>query len=145
MNPPNAPVARQREGRALTGPPPLLLRFAAMLMIPVVVYALYATGQKALDNYTLSQQAARLRLEVSGLRDQNLALQQEILRARTDAAIESVARAQLGLARPGDQPVAFVGASPRVAPPLASPPPAPPPPAWRQWWNLFFSPLDASR
>lgn len=141
MNAPSAPVARQSEGRALTGPPPLVLRFAAILMVPVVVYALYATGQKALDNYTLSQQAARVRLEVNGLRDQNLALQQEILRARTDAAIESVARGQLGLARPGDQPVVFVGASPRVAPTSASPPPAPPPPPpWRQWWDLFFSP-----
>ena len=91
------------------GPPPLALRFAAVLVIPLLLYALVATGQKALDNYRLNQETEALRAEVVGLRAENLQLQQDIERARTDTAIETIAREQLGLVKPGDHPVVLIG------------------------------------
>jgi cell division protein FtsB len=127
--------------RRPVGPPPLALRMAAVLVVPLLLYALVATGQKALDNYRLNQEAAGLRTEVLQLREQNIQLQGQIEQARTDAAIETIAREQLGLIKPGDHPLVFVSdaAQPAAAPAPASPTAASPPtPVWRQWWDYFF-------
>jgi cell division protein FtsL len=127
--------------RRPVGPPPLALRLAAVLVVPLLLYALVATGQKALDNYRLNQEAAGLRAEVLQLREQNIQLQQQIEAARTDAAIETIAREQLGLIKPGDHPLVLVADSsqPAAAPaPPAAAPPALPEPVWRQWWDYFF-------
>ena len=121
------------------GPPPLALRLAAVLVVPFLLYALFATGQKALDNYRLNQQADALRAEIRDLRNENIALQQQILQARTDASIEQIARQQLGLVKPGDNPLVLVAADPSSPTEAqASAPPAPPRPVWRQWWDYFF-------
>ena len=120
------------------GPPPLALRLAAVLAVPLLLYALVATGQKAVENYQLNQQADALRAEIGGLRARNLDLQGQIETARTDTAIETIAREQLGLIRPGDHPVVVVASQSRPAP-QTSPPPSPPAkPTWRQWWDYLF-------
>ena len=120
------------------GPPPLVLRLAAVLVVPLLLYALVATGQKALDNYRLNKEADALRGEIQALRTDNIALQQQIEAARTDTAIETIAREQLGLIKPGDHPLVLVSNSAPPAPAAAPVPPAPPPPVWRQWWDFFF-------
>jgi cell division protein FtsB len=130
--------------RRPVGPPPLALRLAAVLAVPLLLYALVATGQKAVDNYSLNQQADALRAELGGLRAQNLELQQDIEQARTDAAIETIAREQLGLIKPGDHPIVLVaanGAPVAAATSQRVPPAAPAPesrPTWRQWWDYLF-------
>ena len=133
----NEPVAVVR--RAI-GPPPLALRLAAVLVVPLLLYALIATGQKALDNYRLNQEADGLRAQVVGLREQNIQLQKDIERARGDTAIETIAREQLGLIKPGDRPMVLIAQqSSSSTATSAAPTPAPPPPPWRQWWDYFFS------
>ena len=125
--------------RKPVGPPPLALRLAAVLAVPLLLYALLATGQKAVENYRLNQQAEELRTQVVSLRDQNIQLQQQLVQARTDEAVESIARERLGLVKPGDNPVVLLppetskdaGARPSSAP-------VSPPPPWQQWWNFFF-------
>jgi cell division protein FtsB len=125
--------------RKPVGPPPLALRLAAVLAVPLLLYALLATGQKAVENYRLNQQADELRAQVVSLRDQNIQLQQQLVQARTDEAIETIARERLGLVKPGDSPVVLLppetskdaGARPSSAP-------VAPPPPWQQWWNFFF-------
>src|SRR5438270_6295302 len=94
--------------RRPVGPPPLALRLAAVLVVPLLLYALVATGQKALDNYRLNKEADALRGEIQALRTDNIALQQQIEAARTDTAIETIAREQLGLIKPGDHPLVLV-------------------------------------
>jgi cell division protein FtsB len=121
------------------GPPPMALRLAAVLAVPLVLYALVATGQKALDNYRLNQAAGGLRAEVVALRAENIELQKQIEQARTDGAIEAVAREQLGLIKPGDRPLVLISDQPATPASPRSEPPAPrPPPIWRQWWDYFF-------
>src|SRR5579859_3024712 len=122
------------------GPPPLALRLAAVLAVPLLLYALVATGQKAVDNYRLNQQADALRAEVVNLRAQNVELQQQIEQARRDTAIETIAREQLGLINPGDHAVVVVSQPGQTAQQLAAPPaPTPPPkPNWRQWLDYLF-------
>ena len=128
-----------RVARRTTGPPPLALRAAAVLVVPLLLYALVATGQKALENDRLNQEADALRNDVVVLRAENVRLQKQIEDARTDAAIETIAREQLGLIKPGDHPLVRVSqsAQPATAPPPALAPP-PPSPIWRQWWDYFF-------
>jgi cell division protein FtsB len=127
--------------RTPLGPPPLALRIAAIVAVPLLLYALVATGQKALDNYRLNQEAGRLRNEVVTLRQENVELQRQIELARQDVAIEAIAREQLGLIKPGDAPLILVGDAARALTPALSQaeresPPTPPP--WRQWLDLFF-------
>src|SRR5881398_3638040 len=94
--------------RRPVGPPPLVLRLAAVLVVPLLLYALFATGQKALDNYRLNQEADALRGEIVVLRSDNLDLQKQIEDARTDTAIETIAREQLGLIKRGDHPLVVI-------------------------------------
>src|SRR5689334_17118338 len=108
------------------GPPPLALRLAAVLVVPLLLYALVATGQKAVENYQLNQQADALRAQVVSLRAQNVQLQQQIEQARTDTAIETIAREQLGLIKPGDHPLVMVSQASQTTP-ATPPPPAPTP------------------
>src|SRR5947209_3216397 len=91
--------------RRPVGPPPFALRLAAVVSVPLLLYALVATGQKAIDNYRLNLEAEGLRVEVVALRAENVTLQQQIENARGDAAIEAIAREQLGLVEPGDHAV----------------------------------------
>ena len=125
--------------RRPVGPPPLSLRLAAVLAVPLLLYALLATGQKAYENYQLNQQADSLRADVRNLRAENVRLQQEIVQARSDASIESIAREELGLAKPGDHAVVLVPDTASV-PAQTAPVPAAvvSPPPWRQWWDVFF-------
>ena len=108
--------------RRAVGPPPFALRVAAVLVVPLLLYALVATGQKAIDKYRLNQEAERLRAEVVSLRAENVQLQQSLEDARTDVAIETIAREQLGLIKPGDHPIVMIG-QPAVQP-AAAPNPA---------------------
>jgi cell division protein FtsL len=126
--------------RRPVGPPPIALRLAAVLAVPLLLYALVATGQKALDNYRLNQDADALRSEIVQLRQENIDLQRKIEVARTDSAIESIARQQLGLIKPGDKPLVIAGstASAPASPQPAAQPQPPEVPIWRQWWNYFF-------
>jgi cell division protein FtsL len=126
--------------RRAIGPPPLALRLAAVLVVPLLLYVLVATGQKALENYRLNQEADALRADIVALRAENIQLQQDIERARKDAAIETIAREQLGLIKPGDHPLVVI---PRQGEPVsaapATPAPSPPPrPIWQQWYDYFF-------
>ena len=129
------------------GPPPLALRLASVLAVPLLLYALVMTGQKAVENYQLNQQADALRAQIVDLRGQNVQLQQQIEDARTDTAIETIAREHLGLVKPGDHPLVLVsdGSAPTASAAqssgtsaqTAAPSPAPAP-IWRQWFNYFF-------
>lgn len=122
------------------GPPPLALRLAAVLVVPLLLYALVATGQKALDNFRLTEEADALRAQVLDLKNENIQLQQQIERERTDTAIETLAREQLDLVMPGDHPI--VALSDATQPVVGqAPPPAPEPvsqPPLRQWLDYFF-------
>src|SRR5262249_10510439 len=104
--------------RRPVGPPPLALRLASVLAVPLLLYALVMTGQKAVENYQLNQQAHDLRTHIVGMRAQNVQLQDQIEAARTDTAIETIAREQLGLIKPGDHPLVMLsdGSAPSTGP-----------------------------
>ena len=120
--------------------PSLAARLVVLVALPLALYALYATGEKALESYRLNQRASQISEEVEQLRAENLRLQRQIEESRSDSTIEKMAREQLGLVKPGDQAVVVV--APTMTPALEpSVPPraeSPPPPTWEQWWHHFF-------
>jgi cell division protein FtsB len=134
-----SPRAAGPAGRKPLGPPPMALKLAAVLVVPVVLYALYVTGLQALDNYRLNRQADALRIEVRQLRNENLGLQDALVQARSDTAIETSAREQLGLVKPGEHAVVLLPAAGRPgADPASGRHPAGEPPPFQQWWRVFF-------
>ena len=125
--------------RTPLGPPPLALRVAAVVAVPLLLYALVATGQKALDNYRLNQEAGTTRR-----------------RGRTSAGEHRAAAADRA-GPPGrgdrDHRARATGAGQAWRSPLIlsatraaacrSPQPCPSgrqpiQPTWRQWVDLFF-------
>ena len=92
--------------------PGLLLLF----VLPVLGYAGYSVADRWYQGYQLSQEEAGLRADITRLREENLRLQAELKDARSDAAIEAVAREQLGLVKPGDRAIVLVGPPRPVAP-----------------------------
>ena len=90
--------------------PGLLLLF----VLPLLGYAGYSVADRWYQGYQLSQEEAALRADILRLREENLKLQAELKEAKGDAAIEAVAREQLGLVKPGDRAIVLVG-PPRVA------------------------------
>ncbi|MBI4493304.1 MAG: septum formation initiator family protein [Chloroflexi bacterium] len=122
--------------------------FVALVALPLALYVLYATGQKALESYRMSQDADAMRGEIQDLQQQNLRLQREIEAARSDASVEQLAREQLGLVKPGDRALVIVAPTSTPIPPeppAGSRPAAgraegPESPMWKQWWRFFFGP-----
>jgi cell division protein DivIC len=118
---------------------------AILFVVPLLVYGAYSIGDRWYQNYLLTQQEEAIRVEVGQLREENLRLQRELVRARSDAGIEKVAREQLGLVKPGDTSIQIVGPAGSAA--AASPSrtaPAPPsgqPPSERPAWLRFLDGL----
>lgn len=90
--------------------PGLLLLF----VLPLLGYAGYSVADRWYQGYQLSREEAALRTDITRLREENLRLQAELKDVRSDAYIESVAREQLGLVKPGDRAIVLVG-PPRAA------------------------------
>ena len=121
--------------------PGLLMVF----VVPLLVYGAYSIGDRWYQNYILTRQEESIRTEVMQLREENLRLQHELNFARSDTGIETVAREQLGLIKPGDTAIQLVGPQgAQVAPAPAEPAPAAPvqgPPAERPGWLRFLDGL----
>jgi len=94
--------------------PGLLLLF----VLPLTGFAAYSVADRWYQGYQLAQEEAALRSDIVRLREENLRLQGEIKTVRSDAYVETVAREQLGLVKPGDRAIVLVG-------PPSSAPPAP--------------------
>jgi cell division protein FtsB len=92
------------------GTPTLARRLLVALAVPLIGYALYATGQQAMEAQRMAKQAADLNRAVLVLQADNVRLQNDLNYRRGDEYAERVAREQLGLAMPGDTTVTVVGA-----------------------------------
>jgi cell division protein DivIC len=127
------------------GPQILARKLALALVFPALGYALYATGQQAVESRRMAQQVAELQRTVDGLAVENIRLQNELMYRRSDEYVERVAREELGLVMPGDTAVDVVGENlpKRDATAMAKPAdPAPRPPVEQQapleaWLSLF--------
>lgn len=67
-----------------------------------------AVGDRWIEARALARQATRLREEVLAARAENERLQVMITEARSDRAIETIAREELNLIRPGETAVILI-------------------------------------
>jgi cell division protein DivIC len=86
-----------------------------LFVIPLFVYSAYSIGDRWYQGYVLTQQEEAIRADVLRLREENLRLQRALAEARSDAGIESIAREQLGLVKPGDTAIQIEGPAPAGA------------------------------
>jgi cell division protein FtsL len=106
---------------------------AALALLTAVSFARVAVAE-----YQLNQQKAELQRQVAALQAENQQLQQQYAALQTDAAVEKLAREQLGWTAPDDTAVIIQWAG--TAAPTVQPPATPTPeqrPTWRQWWDRF--------
>jgi cell division protein FtsB len=88
-----------------------------LVLVPIAIYAFVAIGDRWLQARSLTREAELLRDEIIEARGENQRLQTRIALARTDQAIEAIAREELNLVRPGDTPVVLLVATPTPGPP----------------------------
>lgn len=110
----------------------------AMLAAAVLFgFFLFSLAGLVLQNYQLGQRAAAVREEITQLKEENEKLATQVARLQTPAAVEDLARQQLGLAKEGE--VAVVIDFGPGGPPRDVPTPTPTPrPNWEQWWDELF-------
>ena|SRR5438445_536958 len=104
-----------------------------------VLYLVLLTGQRALEAYRINQEVDTARHEIEALRARNIELQEELSSGRADEDVERIARDELGLARPGDQPIVLVwpdGSAKKPTDRAGARSAAEP--NWRTWLRLFF-------
>ena len=116
--------------------PGLLILF----LLPALAYGGYSIADRWYQSYVLAEEEAQLRREIAQLRLENLRLQGELTYARSDQYIESVAREQLNLVRPGDRAILLVG-PPRRSTPEPTPRREATPVAERSPWRKLLDPI----
>jgi cell division protein FtsL len=114
-----------------------------------VVAALALVGQSfvrlAVAEYQLHAQERQLQGEIAQLAKENSALETQVAYLRSDAAIEKLAREELGWTRPGETAVVVI----RTVPPATASDVEPTstsaetPSTWRQWLDGLLQGLRA--
>jgi hypothetical protein len=107
-----------------------------LMLVPFVLYTMYSVADKFAQTARVRQQAAVIRAELEAEKLENVRLQEELVRARSDEEIERAARVHLNLVKPGDKAVVLLGAPPRPTPTPSLPAPTEAPdevPAWLDW------------
>ncbi len=135
------PPQRPSGSRQLSG---MQILFASILAIGLLLAINFSNrisaGRRIQENYEA------LQMEIATLEAEQAALQEELSYVRSDAYVESWARAEGKMVRPGEVLVVPVPAGAPL--PTPTPTPAvsvplldeeePPMENWRLWWALFF-------
>ena len=95
-------------------------------------------GRQVYANYSITQQAASLRGQISDIQAQNARLRQQLEYLQSDAFISAEARRLANLGHPGDRLLIIPPGSEASLPAGARPHAAAPKPLIEQWLDLFF-------
>jgi len=135
---------KRLSGRSNVGFPIRQLVIVTSLAVCGLVAMSFA--RLAISEYQLNLQKQVLVESVNRLKVENQSLQAKIDYLQTDAAIEKLAREELGWTKPGDTAVIVLTSHPiptltKLARPAI---PTRMLPIWRQWWNMFFASPSSS-
>lgn len=112
-----------------------------IILVMVAVLFVYNFVVQVIRQTQLEQYRDQIALDVSRLKDENAALERQVTYFESRDYAETVAREQLGYARPGDTVVmpTFPDVLSKEAPvvPSATPPATPAEPNWLRWWRLL--------
>ncbi len=105
----------------------------------VFIYLMFSIGGRTIQLYGLKAEAETLRKEIATLEQENKHLLSRKQIVTSDTYIEKIAREELGMSRPGEQPVIIVSDNDQASKMEDSIVEVQDPrPYWRQWWDLFF-------
>lgn len=113
-------------------------QLAIAASIAIVVLVALSFARVIIIAYQLNVQKEALEGDVQRLRSENQALQTRVADLQTDAAVEKLARQELGWARRGDTVVVVIQRTPTVvatAVPITRETPTPRS-AWQRLWNV---------
>jgi cell division protein FtsB len=113
------------------------LTWLVALIVIGVLLALQV-GRQVYANYSITQQSAELRQQITAIQVQNDALRHQLDYLRSDAYIGAEARRLENLGRSGERLLIIPPGAEASAPPAANPKTAPPKPLLEQWFDLFF-------
>ena len=82
--------------------------FAVILLLVVALLFAFALGALVLTAYKYNSQASMTRQEIAALKEANARLEKRRAYLREDAAVEQLAREELGWIRPGDTAIVVV-------------------------------------
>ena len=125
---------------------PLPVRQVAIaISLAVIAIVVASFARLAIQEYQLNVQKQALEKSVTSLKAENQSLQHQIAYLHTDAAIEHLAREELGWVKPGDTAVIIITS--KTPPPLGTPSKVVATPSretpLRQWWQLLFGEATA--
>ena len=104
-----------------------------------MAYFIFSLAGLALQSYRLAERSAAAQKDITRLEAESKDLQAEVARLKTDQAVESLVRAQLGYTKDGETAV-VVDFGPG-GPPKTVPTPTPTPvPNWSRWRDALFGP-----
>lgn len=83
-------------------------RLVVLVGLGVALYFAASFANLALTGYRLSLHASHLKGEIAALQREYQRLQSEVAYLQTDAALEKMAREQLGWAKPGETAIILV-------------------------------------
>jgi cell division protein FtsB len=114
-------------------------RLATMIALLLVgAFLAVQTGSQVYANWTITQEAERIRAEIVAIEARNEALRAELDYLRSDAYISQQARRFANLGRPGEQVLIIPPGAEAEIPPELLPEPEPERPMLEQWLDLFF-------
>jgi cell division protein FtsB len=95
-------------------------------------------GRQVYTNYSITERAATLRQQISGIEAQNAALRRQLDYLRSDAYVGAEARRLANLGRNGERVLIIPPGAEASLPPALQPRVAADKPLVEQWLDLFF-------
>src|SRR3989304_3596712 len=80
------------------------------ILLPFLLYFLFATAGKAVETYRFKRDEAQLRKEIAELQARYAELEGQRDFSRSEAYIDQIARAERGYIKPGERAVVVLGA-----------------------------------
>jgi len=105
----------------------------------IFIYLMFSIGSRTIQLYGSKAEADGLKEEIAALEQENKHLLKNKELVTSDAYIEKMAREELGMSRPGEQPVIILSDADKSSEAENAATTAKDPrPYWRQWWDMFF-------
>jgi cell division protein FtsB len=114
------------------------IAWIAVLLI-IGIFLAVQVGRQVYASWSIGQEAAAVRAEITAMEARNEALRQELAYLRSTAFLSAEARRLLNLGLPGDH-VLIIPPGAEAAPPPVPQGAQPARPLLEQWLDLFFGP-----
>lgn len=113
------------------------MAWLAVLLV-IGTFVAFQVGRQVYASWSIGQEAARVRAEITAMAEQNIELQRELDYLQSDAYISAEARKLLNLGNWNERVLIIPPGSEAQLPPAQTGEHVPPAPLLEQWLDLFF-------